>query len=108
MTMLGDPARDQRPRTRVVILVSQVAPELHGVVVSCCQLLTQIGKKRIKLAGRFGTGSSFGKPLTKNKKRAFPPDHLVGKNPLSWGGAFNEIPPVMVVRMRLSGIADTR
>lgn len=37
------------------------------------------------------------------EERAFPPDHPAGKNPLSWGGAFSEIPPVMVVRMRLPG-----
>ncbi|MCC7355236.1 MAG: class I SAM-dependent methyltransferase [Anaerolineae bacterium] len=33
---------------------------------------------------------------------AFPPDHPVGKNPLSWGANFSEIPPVLVARLRLS------
>jgi SAM-dependent methyltransferase len=32
---------------------------------------------------------------------AFPPDHPQG-SPLSWGGKFGEIPPVLVARMRLS------
>jgi SAM-dependent methyltransferase len=35
------------------------------------------------------------------EERAFPPDHPQG-NPLSWGGKFSEIPPVIVARMRLS------
>jgi len=35
------------------------------------------------------------------EERAFPPDHPQG-NPLSWGGKFSEIPPVLVARLRLS------
>ena len=34
-------------------------------------------------------------------ERAFPPDHPAGSTPLSWGGNFSEIPPVLVVRLRL-------
>jgi 2-polyprenyl-3-methyl-5-hydroxy-6-metoxy-1,4-benzoquinol methylase len=34
------------------------------------------------------------------EERAFPPDHPQG-NPLSWGGKFSEIPPVLVARLRL-------
>lgn len=34
------------------------------------------------------------------EERAFPPDHPQS-NPLSWGGNFSEIPPVLVIRMRL-------
>ncbi|MGD8404499.1 MAG: hypothetical protein PVJ21_12625 [Anaerolineales bacterium] len=34
------------------------------------------------------------------EERAFPPDHPAS-NPLSWGGQFSEIPPVLVARMRL-------
>jgi len=34
------------------------------------------------------------------EERAFPPDHPT-KHPLSWSGQFSEIPPVLVVRMRL-------
>jgi ubiquinone/menaquinone biosynthesis C-methylase UbiE len=37
------------------------------------------------------------------EERAFPPDHPPGKNPLSWGGNYAEIPPVLVVRARLPG-----
>ena len=35
------------------------------------------------------------------EERAFPPDHLQ-TNPLTWGGKFSEIPPVLVARMRLT------
>ena len=34
------------------------------------------------------------------EERAFPPDYPQS-NPLSWGGNFSEIPPVLVMRMRL-------
>jgi 2-polyprenyl-3-methyl-5-hydroxy-6-metoxy-1,4-benzoquinol methylase len=34
------------------------------------------------------------------EERAFPPDHPQD-NPLSWGGKFSEIPPVLVARLRL-------
>lgn len=35
------------------------------------------------------------------EERAFPPE-LPNSNPLAWGGQFNEIPPVVVMRMRLT------
>jgi 2-polyprenyl-3-methyl-5-hydroxy-6-metoxy-1,4-benzoquinol methylase len=35
----------------------------------------------------------------------FPPDHPVGRNPLSWSGKFSEIPPVLVARLRMAGDA---
>jgi 2-polyprenyl-3-methyl-5-hydroxy-6-metoxy-1,4-benzoquinol methylase len=35
------------------------------------------------------------------EERAFPPEHASGRNPLSWGGNFSEIPPVLVARLRL-------
>ncbi|HHY56182.1 MAG TPA: hypothetical protein GYA08_12180 [Chloroflexi bacterium] len=50
-----------------------------------------------------GVGLRAGFVIDGLEERAFPPDHPAGKNPLSWGGAFSEIPPVMVVRMRLAG-----
>jgi len=34
-------------------------------------------------------------------ERAFPPEHPA-PHPLSWGGQFSEIPPVLVARMRLA------
>ena len=36
------------------------------------------------------------------EERSFPPDEPPGSNPLSWGGNFSEIPPVMVLRVRRS------
>lgn len=46
------------------------------------------------------TGFENGFVLDGFEERAFPPDHP-GKHPLSWGGQFSEIPPVLVARMRL-------
>jgi 2-polyprenyl-3-methyl-5-hydroxy-6-metoxy-1,4-benzoquinol methylase len=37
------------------------------------------------------------------EERAFPPDHPPGRNTLSWGKNYAEIPPVLVVRVRLPG-----
>lgn len=45
----------------------------------------------------FGFANGF--VLDGFEERAFPPD-APQKNPLSWGGAFCEIPPVLVARMR--------
>jgi hypothetical protein len=36
-------------------------------------------------------------------ERAFPPEHVVGANPLSWSGRLSDIPPVLIARMRLPG-----
>jgi len=46
------------------------------------------------------TGFDNGFVLDGFEERAFPPDHP-SSHPLSWGGHFSEIPPVLVVRMRL-------
>jgi 2-polyprenyl-3-methyl-5-hydroxy-6-metoxy-1,4-benzoquinol methylase len=48
-----------------------------------------------------GTGFKAGFVLDGLEERAFPPDHPPGKNPLSWGANFSEIPPVLVARLRL-------
>lgn len=48
-----------------------------------------------------GAGFDVGFVLDGLEERAFPPDHPSGKSPLSWGGNFSEIPPVLVARMRL-------
>lgn len=49
----------------------------------------------------FGAGFDAGFVLDGLEEPTFPPDHPVGKNPLSWGANFSEIPPVLVARMRL-------
>lgn len=36
------------------------------------------------------------------EERAFAPNNPPGRNPLGWNGKFSEIPPVLVVRMRLA------
>lgn len=48
----------------------------------------------------FNIGFQNGFVLDGFEERAFPPG-TYQKNPLSWGGNFSEIPPVLVVRMRL-------
>jgi 2-polyprenyl-3-methyl-5-hydroxy-6-metoxy-1,4-benzoquinol methylase len=45
-------------------------------------------------------GFDNGFVLDKFEERAFPPEHP-SSHPLSWGGQFSEIPPVLVARMRL-------
>ena len=50
-----------------------------------------------------GAGFEVGFVLNGLEERAFPPDHPSGRYPLSWGGNFGEIPPVLVGRMRLPG-----
>ena len=42
----------------------------------------------------------FGFVLDALEERAFPPGYPAGATVVSWGGAFSEIPPVLVVRMR--------
>lgn len=48
-----------------------------------------------------GAGFAAGFVMDGLEERAFPGDHPAGRNPLGWGPNFSEIPPVMVVRMRL-------
>jgi 2-polyprenyl-3-methyl-5-hydroxy-6-metoxy-1,4-benzoquinol methylase len=50
-----------------------------------------------------GAGFDAGFVLDGLEERAFPPDHPSGRSPLTWGGNFCEIPPVLVARMRLPG-----
>lgn len=47
-----------------------------------------------------GAGFEAGFVLDGLEERAFPADHQTSRNPLSWGGNFSEIPPVLVVRLR--------
>lgn len=50
-----------------------------------------------------GAGFQAGFVLDDLEERAFPADHPSSRSPLAWGGNYSEIPPVMVVRMRLPG-----
>ena len=52
------------------------------------------------LSSYLNTGFENGFVLDGFEERAFPPDHPFSR-PLSWGGQFSEIPPVLVARMRL-------
>ena len=53
------------------------------------------------LQALFGAGFDAGFVLDALEEPAFPPDHPAGQKPLSWGGNFWQIPPVLVARMRL-------
>jgi 2-polyprenyl-3-methyl-5-hydroxy-6-metoxy-1,4-benzoquinol methylase len=48
-----------------------------------------------------GAAFEVGFVLDGLEERAFPPEHPHGRNQLSWGGSFSEIPPVLVARVRL-------
>lgn len=48
-----------------------------------------------------GAALSVGFVLDGLEELAFPADHPPGRSPLAWGGNYSEIPPVLVVRMRL-------
>jgi hypothetical protein len=47
-----------------------------------------------------GSGLAVGFVIDGLEERAFTHDNPPGRFPLSWGGNYSEIPPVMVVRMR--------
>ena len=51
----------------------------------------------------FGAAFAAGFVLDGLEERSFPPDHSSGRNPLSWGGNYSEIPAVLVARARLAG-----
>ena len=48
-----------------------------------------------------GAGFAAGFVVDALEERAFAPDSPPGRNPLGWNGNFSEIPPVLVVRVRL-------
>jgi 2-polyprenyl-3-methyl-5-hydroxy-6-metoxy-1,4-benzoquinol methylase len=48
----------------------------------------------------FGTCFNEGFVLDGLEERAFPPDSPSDRNPLTWGGNYCEIPPVLVARLR--------
>jgi 2-polyprenyl-3-methyl-5-hydroxy-6-metoxy-1,4-benzoquinol methylase len=52
------------------------------------------------LSGLLGAGFEAGFLLDALEERAFPPEYPAS-NPLSWGGNFSEIPPVLVARMKV-------
>jgi 2-polyprenyl-3-methyl-5-hydroxy-6-metoxy-1,4-benzoquinol methylase len=54
------------------------------------------------LSKLLGAGFAAGLVLDALEERAFAPEHPSGSNPLSWGGNYSEIPPVLVARMRIS------
>ena len=55
-------------------------------------------QRRPEYCPRLGFENGF--VLDGFEERAFPPEKTASE-PLSWGGQFSEIPPVLVARMRL-------
>lgn len=55
----------------------------------------------LPLGQLLGAGFEAGFVVDGFVERAFQAEDLRGQNPLSWNGNFNEIPPVLVVRMRM-------
>ena len=55
------------------------------------------------LQALLGAGFAAGFVLDGLEERAFAPDHPQGRNALTWGGHYAEIPPVLVARLRLPG-----
>lgn len=51
----------------------------------------------------FGACFEAGFVLDALEEPGFPPEHPSGREGLSWGGNFSEIPPVLMARMRLPG-----
>jgi SAM-dependent methyltransferase len=74
--------------------------QLHGLAIRG-QPKPQIYFER-PLQYYFNLGFSNGFVLDGFEERAFPPG-APQKDPLSWGGNFSEIPPVLVARMKLIG-----
>ena len=60
------------------------------------------------LQALFGACFEAGFVLDALEERAFPPDHPPGRDPLSWGANFSEIPPVLVARMRPARARDAQ
>jgi hypothetical protein len=61
MTMVRHPARDQGTRTGIALVVTQITPQLHGIVMPNCQLLAKIREKGVKFTRHRPTGRPFGK-----------------------------------------------
>jgi 2-polyprenyl-3-methyl-5-hydroxy-6-metoxy-1,4-benzoquinol methylase len=54
------------------------------------------------LTDLLGAAFAAGLVLDGFEERAFPPDCQTGDTPLSWGGRYSELPPVVVLRFQLS------
>lgn len=50
-----------------------------------------------------GAGFEAGLVMDGLEERAFDPSHPQGRSPLGWSGAYSEIPPVLVARLRRLG-----
>jgi len=83
-----------------VKVFSYVTPTVTHAAAMCGQPKPQLIFHR-PLQVLLGACFEVGFVLDGLEEPAFPPDHPSGRNPLSWGANFSEIPPVLVARMRL-------
>jgi 2-polyprenyl-3-methyl-5-hydroxy-6-metoxy-1,4-benzoquinol methylase len=83
-----------------VRVFSYISPTVSQAVAIRGQPVPQLLFHR-PLEVLLGTAFQSGFVLDGFEERAFPRDHPSGRSPLSWGGDFSEIPPVLVARLRL-------
>jgi 2-polyprenyl-3-methyl-5-hydroxy-6-metoxy-1,4-benzoquinol methylase len=83
-----------------VKVFSYITPSVaHGVAIPGQPKAQLIFHRPLQVL--FDAGFRAGFALDGLEERAFPLDHPPGRNLLSWGANFSEIPPVLVARMRL-------
>ena len=88
--------------------ITTYSVKIHGYMSSTMKLGVAMNGQPVahpyfhrSLAKLLGAGFEAGLLLDAVEEKAFPPDHPTGKNPLSWGGNYSEIPPVLMARMRI-------
>jgi len=82
-----------------VKIFNYISPTMNRAAALAGQPKPQIIFHR-PLQTLLGAGFDAGFVLDGIEEPTFPPDHPSGRNPLTWGANFCEIPPVLVARMR--------
>ena len=84
--------------------------KIHGYMSSTVKLGIAINGQPVAhpyfhrpLSKLLAAGFESGLALDGLEETAFPPEHPAGSTPLSWGGNYSEIPPVLIARMRITG-----
>lgn len=72
---------------------------LHQLIRSAGQPVPHLSFHR-SLSELLGAGFKAGFLLNAPEEHAFPSEDPSGSSPLSWGGNFSEIPPILVTRMK--------
>jgi 2-polyprenyl-3-methyl-5-hydroxy-6-metoxy-1,4-benzoquinol methylase len=89
-------------------LVTSYSVKIHGYMSSTIKSGIAMSGQPVPhpyfhrpLSSLLGAGFEAGLLLDALEEKAFPADHATAKNPLSWGGNYSEIPPVLIARMRI-------